>query len=42
MSNLTEIVEHLRDRYGDAVTVTTHHALHRHVLVIHHDIEEQK
>lgn len=42
MSNPTEIAEHLRDRYGDAVTVTTHHALHRHVLVIRHDEEETK
>ena len=41
MNHLAEIVEHLRDRYGDAVTVTTHHALHRHVLVIHHDEEEK-
>ena len=39
MSNLTEIVEHLRARFGGAVTVTTHHALHRHVLAIHHDEE---
>lgn len=39
MNHLAEIAEHLRARFGGAVTVTTHHALHRHVLVIHNDEE---
>ncbi|WP_265076513.1 hypothetical protein [Gordonia polyisoprenivorans] len=41
MNDLAEIVEHLSVRYGDAMTVTTHHdePLHRHMLVTHHDEE---